>query len=87
MSSPPSRIYLRRNGSARGVVLRMPAAWSELSAAAQAKLGVNAQSQRFFLETGDELTLDEDGLSLIGPGEVIEARISGLGSVRAAFSD
>ena len=62
-----ARVYLRRSGSQSGVVMRMPEAWSELQGKAEAKFGI--KSAKFHLQTGDEL--EEDGLCLLTPGEVI----------------
>jgi len=62
-----ARVYLRKAGSPSGVVMRMPEAWSELVDKAAAKFGIKCA--KFHLQTGDEL--EEDGLCLLGPGEVI----------------
>ena len=62
-----ARVYLRKAGNLNGIVMRMPDAWSELVQKAGAKFGI--KSARFNLDTGDEL--EEDGLCLLAPGEVI----------------
>ena len=62
-----ARVYLRKAGSPSGVVMRMPDAWSELVDKAGAKFGITCA--KFHLQTGDEL--EEDGLCLLAPGEVI----------------